>query len=35
MSVNGLALPEGSAAPEHDLAWYKAQNFPYAPGHTN
>ncbi|MBF7014843.1 alpha-glucuronidase family glycosyl hydrolase [Novosphingobium resinovorum] len=33
MSVNGLSLPEGSLAPEHDLAWYKAQRFPYAPGH--
>jgi len=33
MSVNGLPLPEGSPAPEHDLAWYKAQRFPLAPGH--
>ncbi|WP_285016859.1 alpha-glucuronidase family glycosyl hydrolase [Novosphingobium sp. fls2-241-R2A-195] len=33
MSVNGLSLPEGSPAPEHDLAWYKAQRFPLAPGH--
>ncbi|WP_429276082.1 alpha-glucuronidase family glycosyl hydrolase [Novosphingobium gossypii] len=32
MSVNGRALPAGSAAPEHDLAWYKAQRFPLAPG---
>ncbi|WP_443970003.1 alpha-glucuronidase family glycosyl hydrolase [Sphingobium sp. CR28] len=32
MSVNGLSLPAGVAAPEHDLAWYKAQSFPYAPG---
>jgi alpha-glucuronidase len=32
MSVNGLPLPEGAAAPAHDLAWYKAQRFPYAPG---
>ena len=33
MSVNGRALPAGSPLPEHDLAWYKAQHFPYAPGH--
>jgi alpha-glucuronidase len=32
MSVNGLPLPAGSAPPAHDLAWYKAQQFPYAPG---
>ncbi|KQM48072.1 alpha-glucuronidase [Sphingomonas sp. Leaf208] len=32
MSVNGLPLPAGAAAPAHDLAWYKAQRFPYAPG---
>jgi alpha-glucuronidase len=32
MSVNGLSLPEGSPAPEHDLAWYKAQRFRFAPG---
>ncbi len=32
MSVNGLPLPAGTAAPAHDLAWYKAQHFPYAPG---
>jgi alpha-glucuronidase len=32
--VNGLPLPAGAAAPEHDLAWYKAQSFPHAPGHT-
>ncbi|MBB4659902.1 alpha-glucuronidase [Parvularcula dongshanensis] len=31
-SVNGLDLPEGARPPEHDLAWYKAQSFPYAPG---
>ncbi|MFZ3482562.1 alpha-glucuronidase family glycosyl hydrolase [Sphingomonas sp. 3-13AW] len=34
-SVNGLPLPAGAAAPEHDLAWYKAQSFPHAPGHTD
>jgi alpha-glucuronidase len=32
MSLNGLALPPGAPPPEHDLAWYKAQAFPYAPG---
>ncbi len=32
MSVNGRPLPAGAAAPAHDLAWYKAQHFPYAPG---
>ncbi len=35
MSVNGLPLPAGVAAPEHDLAWYKAQDFPLAPGHPH
>ena len=34
MSVNHRALPAGVRAPEHDLAWYQAQHFPYAPGHT-
>lgn len=33
MSVNGRPLPAGVAAPAHDLAWYKAQRFAYAPGH--
>ncbi|MBO9576069.1 MAG: alpha-glucuronidase [Sphingobium sp.] len=32
MSLNGLALPAGAAAPGHDLNWYKALRFPYAPG---
>jgi alpha-glucuronidase len=32
MSVNGLALPEGAAPPQHDLDWYKRLHFPYAPG---
>ncbi len=32
LSVNGLALPAGTIPPEHDLAWYKAQRFPHAPG---
>ncbi len=32
MSVNGLPLPAGATAPAHDLAWYEAQRFPYAPG---
>jgi alpha-glucuronidase len=31
-SVNRLPLPAGAAAPAHDLSWYKAQSFPYAPG---
>jgi alpha-glucuronidase len=34
MSVNGRALPPGTIPPAHDLAWYEAQRFPYAPGHT-
>ncbi|HEY6816261.1 MAG TPA: alpha-glucuronidase family glycosyl hydrolase [Croceibacterium sp.] len=33
MSLNGLPLPAGAAPPEHDLAWYKAQLYQYAPGH--
>jgi alpha-glucuronidase len=32
MSVNGLPLPAGVAPPPHDLNWYKALTFPYAPG---
>jgi alpha-glucuronidase len=32
MSVNGLPLPAGVAPPPHDLSWYKALTFPYAPG---
>lgn len=32
MSINRLPLPAGSPPPEHDLAWYKAQRFPFAPG---
>ncbi|MFN3819895.1 alpha-glucuronidase family glycosyl hydrolase [Blastomonas sp.] len=32
MSINGLSLPAGSAAPQHDLEWYKQQRFPFAPG---
>ncbi len=32
MSLNGLSLPAGSAAPQHDLDWYKRQSFPFAPG---
>lgn len=31
-SVSGRPLPPGSAEPAHDLAWYKAQSFPHAPG---
>ena len=30
---DGLPLPAGAAAPAHDLDWYKALSFPYAPGH--
>ncbi|XOU68679.1 alpha-glucuronidase family glycosyl hydrolase [Sphingomonas sp. VDB2] len=33
-SVSQRPLPAGSAAPAHDLNWYKAQKFPYAPGHN-
>ncbi|MGK6320545.1 alpha-glucuronidase family glycosyl hydrolase [Sphingomonas sp. DT-204] len=32
-SVNRLPLPAGSAPPAHDLDYYKALSFPYAPGH--
>lgn len=32
-SVSGRELPEGSAKPEHDLGYYKQQQFPWAPGH--
>ncbi|WP_303761749.1 alpha-glucuronidase family glycosyl hydrolase [Sphingobium yanoikuyae] len=32
-SVSGRPLPAGSATPAHDLNWYKALSFPYAPGH--
>ena len=32
MSVNGLPLPRGTTPPAHDLDWYKAQRFAYAPG---
>jgi len=32
-SKSGLPLPAGIAPPEHDLDWYKALDFPYAPGH--
>ncbi len=35
MSVNHRPLPAGVRAPDHDLAWYKAQRSPYAPGHTS
>lgn len=35
MSVNGLPLPVGTAPPAHDLAWYKAQSFPFAPGNPH
>jgi len=32
MSINSLPLPKGSAAPQHDLEWYRQQSFPFAPG---
>lgn len=35
MSVNHRPLPAGVRPPEHDLAWYKAQQFPYAPGQAH
>jgi len=35
MSVNHRPLPPGVRPPEHDLAWYKAQQFPYAPGQAH
>ncbi len=35
MSVNHRPLPSGVRPPEHDLAWYKAQQFPYAPGQAH
>jgi alpha-glucuronidase len=35
MSINGLALPAGSRAPEHSLDHYKQLRFPYAPGNPH
>ncbi|MDM7928156.1 alpha-glucuronidase family glycosyl hydrolase [Blastomonas fulva] len=32
MSINSLPLPNGSAAPQHDLEWYRQQSVPFAPG---
>ncbi|UYY59251.1 alpha-glucuronidase family glycosyl hydrolase [Sphingomonas sp. S2-65] len=32
-SISGRPLPAGTAQPEHPLDWYKAQSFPFAPGH--
>ncbi len=32
MSLNGLPLPPGAAAPEHSLEYYQALTFPEAPG---
>ncbi len=32
MSLNGLKLPAGAPPPAHDLDYYKALRFPYAPG---
>jgi alpha-glucuronidase len=31
-SVNGLPLPEGARAPDHSLEYYRALDFPEAPG---
>lgn len=31
-SLNGLPLPDGAAAPEHDLEYYRSLSFPEAPG---
>ena len=33
-SISGRPLPAGSAAPPHPLAYYKALEFPHAPGDT-
>ncbi|WP_230480696.1 alpha-glucuronidase family glycosyl hydrolase [Sphingomonas sp. Leaf21] len=35
MAVNHLPLPAGVRPPEHDLPWYKAQQFPLAPGQAH
>ncbi|MDQ1230782.1 alpha-glucuronidase family glycosyl hydrolase [Sphingomonas sp. SORGH_AS_0879] len=35
MSVNHRPLPSGVRPPEHDLAWYRSQQFPYAPGQAH
>lgn len=35
MSLNQLPLPDGVRPPEHDLEWYKAQSFPFAPGNPH
>ncbi len=35
MSVNHRPLPDGVRPPEHDLAWYKARQFPHAPGQAH
>lgn len=35
ISVNHRPLPDGVRPPEHDLAWYKARQFPYAPGQAH
>lgn len=32
-SLNHLPLPAGAAPPAHDLRWYEALRFPFAPGH--
>lgn len=35
MSLHHRPLPAGVRPPEHDLAWYKAQQFPHAPGQAH
>ncbi|MGE7204110.1 alpha-glucuronidase family glycosyl hydrolase [Sphingomonas sp. NPDC019816] len=35
MSVNHRPLPAGVRPPDHDLSWYKARQFPYAPGQAH
>lgn len=32
-SISGLDLPQGVRAPEYSLEYYKALDYPYAPGH--
>lgn len=35
MSINHRPLPDGVRPPEHNLAWYKARQFTYAPGQAH
>ncbi|RJF91538.1 alpha-glucuronidase family glycosyl hydrolase [Sphingomonas cavernae] len=32
-TISKRPLPAGEAPPEHPLSWYRALNFPFAPGH--